>query len=52
MSKAGSKGMAGMAMAVPKFVKSYYSTGPCSHASNSDLVEPCSVVSSGEHVIL
>ena len=28
MSKAGSKGMAGMAMAIPIFVKSDYSTGP------------------------
>ena len=55
MSKAGSKGMAGMVMAIPIFM---YFTAPCSHTSKglaisrSDLVEPHSLVSTGEHGLL
>ena len=57
MSKAGSKGMAGMVMAIPIFV---YSTEPPSHTSKglaismhtATFVELCSFVSTGEHGLL
>ena len=54
MSKAGSKGMAGMVMAIPIFM---YFTAPHSHTSKGlaisyDLVEPHSLVSTGEHGLL
>ena len=58
MSKAGSKGMAGMAMAIPIFVKSDIQldltvTLPrgCCMRAHSNLVEPHSLVSTGEHVL-
>ena len=56
MSKAGSKGMAGMAMAIPIFVKSNILlhlavTLPRGllYDAQSNLVEPHSLVSTGEH---
>ena len=59
MYKADSKGMAGMAtaLAIPNFVKSDI-LGPRRHTSkglaiymhaHSNLVEPCSLVSTGQH---
>ena len=61
MSKAGRKGMSGMAMAKPNFCEIQYSTAPRSHTSkglaiimhvHSDLIEPRSLVTTGEHGIL
>ena len=53
MSKAGSKGMDGMAMAIPPFVKSDILQsnfqGACYMHAHSNLVEPRSLVSTGEH---
>ena len=55
MSKAGSKGMAGMVMAIPIFTAPHSNTSKglaISIHAHSDLVEPHSLVSTGEHGLL
>ena len=57
MSKAGSKGMAGMVMAIPIFCVFYLTSqshfqGACNIHARSDLVELRSFVSTGEHGLL
>ena len=57
MSKAGSKGMAGMVMAIPIFCVFYWTSqshfqGACNIHARSNLVELRSFVSTGEHGLL
>ena len=57
MFKAGSKGMAGMVMAIPIFCVFYWTSqshfqGACNIHARSDLVELHSLFSTGEHGLL
>ena len=57
MSKAGSKGMAGMVMTIPIFCVFYWTLqshfqGACNIHAHGDLVELHSIFSTGEHGLL